>query len=254
METYTDFSSRSDRDDSCCNDKYCNGDNVKDDSDDHSVDGDLFLKLKRALQKFQADRLNTTYADIKSDPQYDLMGDFFFNRLYAPEDFSFRDQGIKKLHSALDGKVYSGMVSAVSRVIELHEISDTLDNKMVHKMVASAISPDMTMDQYQQIYRSLDNYDQRIYQINLSTEVTRTFHRLSQKWIVAVSLNTVKSAAFFFKIKPVVDFIYQGYTAFRQIKNIDYFVDTIHEREVAWHNEIWNNASNVNYMIDSKDK
>lgn len=201
---------------------------------------DIFLTLKRALQKFQSNRLNTTYQDIKSDPQYDLMGDFFFNRLYAPEDFSFRDEGIKKLHSALDGKVYSGMVSAVSKVIELHEISDALDNLMVQKMIDGDIGTDMNMDQYQEIYRGLDNYDQRIYQINLSTEVTRTFHRLSQKWIVAVSLNTVKSAAYFFKIKPVVDFIYQGYTAFRQIKNIDYFVDTIHEREMAWHNKIWN--------------
>ncbi|MBF0303214.1 MAG: hypothetical protein HQK73_09250 [Desulfamplus sp.] len=207
---------------------------------DHLVDGDVFLKLKRSLQTFQSNRLNNTYQDIKNDPQYDLMGDFFFNRLYAPEDFSFRDQGIKKLHTALDGKVYSGMVSAVTRVIELHELSDELDNKMVHKMIDTNIGHDMTMDQYQQIYRSLDNYDQRIYQINLSTEVTKTFHRLSQKWIVAVSLNTVKSAAYFFKIKPVVDFIYQGYTAFRQIKNIDYFINTIHEREIAWHNEIWN--------------
>ncbi|MBF0468698.1 MAG: hypothetical protein HQK61_07410 [Desulfamplus sp.] len=208
-------------------------------TDDHTVDGKTFLGLKRALQKFQSDRLNVTYEDIKKDPQYDLMGDFFFNRLYAPEDFSFRDEGIKKLHKALDGKVYAGMVSAVSKVIELHELSDSLDNQMVHKMIDAGIGTDITMDQYQQIYRSLDNYDQRTYQINLSTEVTRTFHRLSQKWIVAVSLNTVKKAAYFFRIKPVVDFIYQGYTAFRQIKNIDYFIETIHDREIAWHNEIW---------------
>ncbi len=206
---------------------------------EYDVNSNIFITLKRALQKFQSNRLNETYKDIKNDPEYELMGDFFFNRLYAPEDFSFRDQGIKRLHSALDGKVYAGMVSAVTRVIELHELSDELDNKMVHKMIDADIETDITMEQYKQIYRSLDNYDQRIYQINLSIEVTRTFHRLSQKWIVAISLNTVKNAAYIFKIKPVVDFIYQGYTAFKQIKNIDYFVDTIHEREVAWHNEIW---------------
>ncbi|MBF0258866.1 MAG: hypothetical protein HQK62_08525 [Desulfamplus sp.] len=209
---------------------------------DHAVNGDMFLQLKRALQQFQSNRLNSTYHDIKSDPQYDLMGDFFFNRLYAPEDFTFRDEGIKKLHKALDGKVYAGMVSAVSRVIELHELSDGLDNQMVHKMIDLGIGTDMTMKQYKQIYRSLDNYDQRLYQINLSTEVTQIFHRLSQKWIVALSLNTVKKAAYFFRIKPVVDFIYQGYTAFRQIKNIDYFIETIHDREIAWHNEIWDTA------------
>ncbi len=207
---------------------------------ENSIEKNSFLTLKRALQTFQSNRLNNTYEDIKNDPQYLLIGEFFFNRLYAPEDFSFRDQGIRKLHAALDGKVYAGMVSAVTRVIELHELSDYLDNMMVHKMVEEDIGTDITMEQYQHIYRSLDNYDQRIYQIELSIEVTRTFHRLSHKWIVALSLNTVKSAASLFKINPVIDFIYQGYTAFRHIKNIDYFVNTIHERETAWHNKLWN--------------
>ncbi|MBF0241012.1 MAG: hypothetical protein HQK64_00850 [Desulfamplus sp.] len=200
---------------------------------------ELFITLKRELQIFQSNRLNRTYQDIKSDPEYALMGDFFFNRLYAPEDFTFRDEGMKKLHRALDGKIYAGMVSAVSKVIELHELSDHLDNLMVQKMVDAKIGIDINMEQYQEVYRSLENYDQRIYQINLSTEVTRIFHRLSQKWIVAISLKTVKNAAYFFNIKPVVDFIYQGYTAFKQINNIDYFVNTIHDREVAWHNQLW---------------
>ncbi|SLM30207.1 hypothetical protein MTBBW1_2140002 [Desulfamplus magnetovallimortis] len=204
--------------------------------------GELFQTLKRGLQNFQSKRLNKTYEDIKNDPEYDLMGDFFFNRLYAPEDFTFRDEGMKKLHRALDGKVYAGMVSAVSKVIELHDLTDQLDNLMVQRMIDKGIGADITMEQYQMIYRSLDNYDQRIYQIDLSTHVTRLFHALSRKWIVALSLKTVKKAAFFFKVKPVVDFIYQGYDAFRHIKNIDYFVNTIHEREISWHNEIWNKA------------
>ena len=82
-----------------------------------------FVDVKRALQGFQAARLNTTYADLKSDPQYEKIGVFFFEKLYAPEDFSFRDASIKKLQRVLKGKVYKGMVLAVSQVIELHELS-----------------------------------------------------------------------------------------------------------------------------------
>ncbi len=205
-------------------------------------DSATFLRLKRTLQTFQSHRLNQTYEDIKADPTYALIGDFFFNKLYAPEDFTFRDDAMKKLHRALEGKVYSGMVSAVSKVIELHELSDALDDLMVQKMIAADIGTDMTMPEYQRIYRSLDNYDQRVHQINLSTEVTQIFYELSKKWIVGLSLKTVRKAAFFFRIKPVVDFIYQGYTAFRHIQNIDFFIDTIHDREMAWHNEIWNSS------------
>ncbi len=198
-----------------------------------------FMQLKRALQAFQAARLNATYSDLKNDPQYGKMGVFFFEKLYAPEDFSFRDASIKKLQKVLKGKVYRGMVSAVSQVIELHELSDRLDDRMVDGMLAAGVGVDMDMDQYQAVYRSLDNYDERVYQINLSTEVTRAFHRLSRKWIVALSLKTVRTTAHVIGMGKIIDFIYEGYEGFRAIKSIDYFVDAVLEREMAWHNEIW---------------
>ncbi|MBU1343260.1 MAG: hypothetical protein KKE44_01590 [Proteobacteria bacterium] len=198
-----------------------------------------FLKLKRALQIFQSERLNRTYEDIKNDPQYKKLGNFFFNKLYAPEDFSFRDTSMKKLHKVLDGKIYKNMLTAVTKVIELHELSDELDNLMVKKMMAQGIDENLTMDEYKEIYTSLDNYDQRIYQINLSAEVTRIFHGLSKKWIVAISLKTVKTTAVLFGIKDIIDFIYDGYVSFKTIDNIDFFLNTMVDRETAWHNEIW---------------
>jgi hypothetical protein len=165
---------------------------------------DDFLKLKRVLQDFQSRRINDTYKDIETHPEYSKIGNFFFKKLYAPEDFSFRDNSMKKLHKALDGKIYKNMISAVTKVIELHDISDEQDNLMVEKMMETGVDESMTMDEYQTIYRSLDNYDQRIYQINLGAEVTRIFHGLSKKWFVAISLKTVKTTAALFGIKRLL--------------------------------------------------
>ncbi len=204
---------------------------------------DSFMKLKRVLQDFQSKRINETYKDIESDPEFSKIGSFFFKKLYAPEDFSFRDTSMKKLHKALDGKLYKNMLTAVTKVIELHDISNEQDDLMVEKMMEEDIDESMTMAQYQNIYKSLDNYDQRIYQIDLSAEVTRIFHGLSKKWIVAVSLKTVKTTAVLFGIKDIIDFIYEGYVAFKTIDNIDFFVNTMTERELAWHNEIWSKTS-----------
>jgi hypothetical protein len=204
---------------------------------------DSFLRIKRALQDFQSKRINTTYKDIETNPEFSKIGEFFFKKLYAPEDFSFRDTSMKKLHKVMDGKIYKNMLTAVTKVIELHDISNEQDDLMVEKMMEAGIDDSMTMDQYQNIYRRLDNNDQRIYQINLSAEVTRIFHGLSKKWIVAVSLKTVKSAATLFGIKEIIDFIYEGYVAFKVIDNIDFFVETMTQRELAWHNEIWSNTS-----------
>lgn len=199
--------------------------------------------LKYALQAFQSKRLNITYEDLKKNPEYKKIGNFFFNKLYAPEDFSFRDASIKKLHRVLKGNVYRGILSAGKKVIELHELTDDLDELMVDHMIDLGIGENMNMEEYRDVYRSLDNYDQRIYQIKLSTEVTRAFHRLSKKWIVAVSLRTVRSAAHILGIGKIIDFIYEGYDGFRKIKNIDHFVDTIEKRELAWHDDIWSGQS-----------
>lgn len=206
---------------------------TKQEENDHPI------ALKRALQAFQSARINITYADIKNTAEYAQIGKFFFEKLYAPEDFSFRDTSIKKLHKLLKGKIYTGIISAVNQVIELHELTDSQDDRMVATMMAMGVGVDMDMDQYQEAYRSLDNYDQRIAQIELGADVTRTFHRLSKKWVVAVSLNTVRTAAHLIGMGKILDFIHEGYTGFRVIKNIDYFVETIDRRERAWHDEIW---------------
>lgn len=201
--------------------------------------GETFAELKRVLQIFQSDRLNSTYADLKANPEYVKIGAFFFEKLYAPEDFTFRDTSMKKLHKVLDGAVYKGMVSAVTMVIELHELSDALDDLMVEKMIENSVGTDMDMTQYQDIYRQLDNYDQRIYQIRLVSRVNRAFHYLSQKWIVGVSLKTVHAAAHLLGMAKIMDFIYDGYVSFHAINNIEHFLKTIEQRELAWHDEIW---------------
>ncbi len=207
------------------------------------TDHEEFVRLKLALQTLQSARLGQTYKDLMNDPQYEKIGHFFFEKLYAPEDFSFRDTSIKKLHKLLRGKVYSGIISAVSKVIELHELSDLLDNRMVEQMRAMGVGEDMDMEQYQSVYRSLDNYDQRLYQIGLGAEVTQVFFKLSKKWIVAVSLNTVRTAAHLIGMGKIIDFIYEGYEGFRAIKNIDYFIETVDTREHAWHEELWSKTS-----------
>jgi len=207
-------------------------------STDKNIGSD-FISLKRMLQRFQNERLNQTYADLKLDPQYAAIGDFFFNRLYAPEDFTFRDVSIKRLQHVLEGRIYRPMTAAMLKVVELHELSENLDDRMVEKMIETGIGPELTLDQYRTVYRQLGNYDQRVYQINLTIDATRVFHNLSQKWIVGASLKTVTVAAHLLKVGKILDFINDGYLAFRKIKSIDYFVDTIARRELAWHDKLW---------------
>ena len=213
-----------------------------------------FIELKRGLQAFQQQRLRSTYADMLKNPEYRKMANFFFERLYSPEDFSFRDAAIKKLNKILKGAVYKGMASAIGMVIVLHEFSDALDERMVEKMIENGCGPDLTMDQYQEIYRQLDNYDERVHQIKLIVTVTLEFHRLSKKWIVGVSLKTVHTAAHLLRMSEIIDFIQEGYDAFRAIKDMKLIAKTMEERELAWHDEIWNAGDHIPAKVSKGQK
>ena len=194
---------------------------------------------KRALQEFQAMRLESTYADLKQDPEYREFGRFFFEEIYGPEDFSFRDASIRKLHGALKGKVHKGVIAAVDRVLEFQELSEDLDDRMTAEMIETGAGPELTMDQYREIYRSLDNYNQRLYQIDLAMDVTRDFFRLSRKWIVGISLKTARSAAHLMGLGRIMDFVHQGYTAIQTISEIEPFIGTVRRRERAFNDEIF---------------
>lgn len=203
------------------------------------ADESIFLAHKRGLQTFQARRLDETYADLKQDPEYRELGRFFFEELYGPEDRSLRDTGIRKLHSALKGKVHKGIVAAVDQVFELQELSEDLDERMVAEMIEAGIGPDLTREEYRRLYRSLDNYNQRLYQIDLAMDVTRKFFHLSRKWMVGISLKTARSAAHLMGLGRIMDFVHQGYAALQTISDIEPFIETVRRREREFNDDIF---------------
>jgi len=198
-----------------------------------------FIAHKQALQEFQRRRIDDTYADLKQDPQYRELGRFFFEELYGNDDYSFRDTSIRKLHGVLKGKIHKGIIAAVDQVLELQELSEDLDDRMTEAMIKAGTGPALTMETYAEIYRSLDNYNQRLYQIDLTTDVTRAFFRLSHKWVIGISLKTARSASHLMGLGAIMDFVHQGYTAFQTISDIEPFIDTVRRREKAFNEAVF---------------
>lgn len=192
-----------------------------------------FLALKEALQQYQIERLRQTFADIEETPEYTRLAHFFYEEIYGHQDFGFRTEGIKTLHHKLSGLLKGEIIEAMGKVIELNELSDTLDDLMVEKMAEMGIQPPLDERKYQEVYRSLDNYEQRVYQINLLIEVIKEMHHISRMRFIGLSLKVVSKAAHVAGFGKIMDFLYAGYEAFHSAKDIDFFAETIRERELA---------------------
>jgi len=198
-----------------------------------------FDDLRIGLQAYQSNRMSQTYSDLKENPDYYRIGKFFFDQIYGPKDFRFRDNGIRKLHQALEGRIDGNILSAVDMVFDLQELSEELDDRLVERMIIHGYGAELSSTQYETIYRDLDNFDQRMAQIELATDSVLEFHRFSKKWFVGVSLKTARSASRLMGLGRIMDFVYEGYLAFRSINDIQNFTDTIRSREEAFNKYIW---------------
>lgn len=198
-----------------------------------------YTDLKEALQSFQAARIRQTYTDVTAMPQYAKLGEFFFEQIYGPQDFGFRNHSIKNLHHKLSGFLKGEIIEGVGKVIELQDLSDALDEQMAQVMLERQINPELTMPEYAEIYRALDNYDQRVYQIDLLVESVKAIHHISQIRFIGWSLKVVDKAAHLAGMGKIMDFLVEGYDAFHSVKDINFFVQSIEQREKALNDRLF---------------
>ncbi len=200
---------------------------------------DRFFLLKRALQAFQAARIRQTYADIVASPQYAKLGAFFFEQIYGPQDFGFRNHSIKSLHHKLSAFLKGEIINAVGKVIELQDLSDDLDERMAEQMLERGLGPELTMQEYTDLYCSLGNYPRRVYQIDLLVESVKAIHRISQIRFIGWSLKVVDKAAHLAGMGKIMDFLVQGYDAFHSARDIDFFVHAVEKREMELNDRLF---------------
>jgi hypothetical protein len=200
---------------------------------------DKLISLMQGVQHFQAARIRQTYADLVAMPQYAKLGNFFFEQLYGPQDFGFRNHSIKSLHHKLSGFLKGEIIEGVGKVIELQDLSDALDEQMAQLMLERRIGRELTMPEYAEIYRAPDNYEQRLYQIDLLVESVKAIHHISQMRFIGWSLKVVSKAAHLAGMGKIIDFLVQGYDAFHSAKDIDFFVQTIDQREKALNDQLF---------------
>lgn len=198
--------------------------------------------LLQALQAFQAQRIRATYADLYEQPQYTKLVKFFFEEIYGPQDFGMRNEGIKVLHQKLSGLLKGEIIESMGKVVELNDLTETLDEIMVDKMLGQGVGVDFDMETYGVIYQSCDNYEQRVFQINLMLEATKHIYAVSRMWMIGLTLRAVNTAAHLAGYGKIIDFLSHGYEAFRNVKNIDHFLQTVETREKALNNRLFGRA------------
>jgi hypothetical protein len=185
---------------------------------------------KIVLQAFQAHRLRRDHADLAAEPQYHDIGEFFFEEMYGPRDFSARDEQARRLQQFVH--LAPGLaVRDVQDVLQLLELTNQLDDIVALNMLTLGAPIDFDEPTYERAYRLCDNYDDRIRQLDLVRNALYNVYRMAHKPLIGTVLLRSQGLAQSVGMSDIHRFLRLGYQAIQPVRDIHRFVETIFVRE-----------------------
>ena len=186
------------------------------------------------LRAWQTNRLAKTYADFLADPRYEAAGRFFLDDIYAPKDFSQRNQDILRIHEFMSRFIPARALRTLTHAIELHNLTEELDEKLLDVLIHElGVKDSITEEQYAEAYRRCDNYDDRVRQIEMIVTIGQDLEKLVRHRVIGWTLRMARGPAYRAGWQELQDFLERGYNAFRRMGKADKFLNAIREREMT---------------------
>jgi hypothetical protein len=179
------------------------------------------------VKRFQHQRFTATYADLLASPRYAAAAQFFLDDLYGPGDFTQRDKQFARVVPALVRLFPKEIVTTVSRLAQLHELSESLDTAM-GRQIAERI---LDRPSYAVAWRAVGREADRERQIALSLEVGSALDRFTKNPLLRGSLRMMRVPAQAAGLGSLQDFLESGFDAFRAMRGAEHFLTTIASRE-----------------------
>jgi hypothetical protein len=179
------------------------------------------------VKRFQHQRFEASYADLLASPRYAAAAQFFLDDLYGPGDFTQRDKQFARVVPALVRLFPKDIVTTVSRLAQLHELSESLDTEMGLQIADQVLNK----DSYRLAWRKVRRTSDRERQIALMLEVGSALDRFTKNPLLRTSLRMMRAPAQAAGLGSLQDFLESGFDAFRGMRGAEYFLSTVSTRE-----------------------
>ncbi len=189
-------------------------------------------ELYRRLVAYQIDRLRQTYRDFAESEKYEALTRFFLDEVYSTRNKAERDAAIRKIYEKFKERVGADIAESTKQGIRLNDLTDMLDLLMVKKLEEMGVRNAYTEDEYEEAYYLTDVYKERVEQIQLILSSLRYFHSLSRYRSVGIALTVLRPYALLKGARLLIDFLQEGYRAFRTVGDTREFEEAIRKREM----------------------
>ncbi len=184
------------------------------------------------LREWQSARLSRTHADLLASDEFGAASRFFLTDIYAPRDFTQRDHDIERMHRFMLKILPAKMLRPLTRAIELNTLTQNLDARLLDALVNElGMSDEITEAMYAEAYRICDNYDDRVRQIEMVSEIGRELSRIAHMPFIGPTVRLMHKPAYQAGWNELQDFLEHGLSAFKRMRHTEQFLDTIASRE-----------------------
>jgi hypothetical protein len=184
------------------------------------------------LQRWQLQRLTTTFDDLYRRKGYRHAVEFFVSDLYGGLDFRERDQEMSRVAPIMIRFLPDNALVALAEAFELQALSLEYDVVMAEYMAANGIRT-LDMASYIDVYRHCSDRAGRERQILLISKLGRDLKGLVRRPLVNRLVRMLRGPAHAAGFGNLQEFLELGLSSFRDLEDPVYFVDTIYEREWA---------------------
>ena len=192
------------------------------------------------LRTWQSERLTNTHQDLLQHKEFGPACNFFLTDVYAPRDFSQRDEDILHVYHAMKRIMPAPIMRTLNLVIALNELTTELDQHLLKVMVEDLqLKDEVTVEMYAEGYRRCDNYDLRVKQIDLIVAVGRSVNKLVRLPLIGFSLRLAHAPAHLSGWAELQGFLERGFAAFKRMKHVDTFLQTVQQREMQILDQIY---------------
>ena len=197
------------------------------------------LSLFTAIQDWQRQRLQHTYADLYDQERYHAAIIFFLEELYGGKDISRRDQDVGRVYPVMVRFLPADTLTAIGDAFELQAVSLELDIAMTRSWQTEGQPDELDTGSYCDLYRRTGAHDMREKQIDLIASLGLDLAIAVKGSRVDKLVRFLRTPAKLAGFDALQQFLECGLSSFRTLGAPEEFLDTICSRERLFMSEIF---------------
>ena len=203
------------------------------------TDNPELARRVRAVKRWQAKRLRSTYQDLLTTPRYRLTCEFFLEELYGTRDFSQRDSEALRVVPMPAKLLPERATLTLAMGCELDELSETLDARVAGLVSAEELQGETLSDAgYAAAYRTAGTRPERERQIAQIVQIGQSLDKLARLPLISGMLHLMRGPAEAAGLIHLHEFLSQGFDSFRAMRGAADFLTAVKQRETAMMNSL----------------